>query len=88
MFKFEKVSDSVWVHVEGETFGHVAFVRLKDKLVFIDSGYYPKVIKEARKQAEEITGLPVKQLIITHHHGDHVLGNQFFDDCEIISSKK
>ena len=87
MFKFEKVSDSVWAHVEGETFGHVAFVKIKKSLVFIDSGYYPKVIKEARKQAEEMTGLPVKQLILTHHHGDHVLGNQFFDDCEIISSK-
>ncbi|MHA1954733.1 MAG: MBL fold metallo-hydrolase [Candidatus Heimdallarchaeaceae archaeon] len=86
MVKFEKVSDSVWAHIEGETFGHVAFVKLVDSLVFIDSGYYPNIIKEARKQAEEITGLTVKQLIITHHHGDHVLGNQFFDDCEIISS--
>ncbi|NPD89292.1 MAG: MBL fold metallo-hydrolase [Asgard group archaeon] len=87
MVKFEQVSNSVWAHVERETFGHVAFVKLKDSIVFIDSGYFPKVIKKAREQAEKITGLPVKQLIITHHHGDHVLGNQFFDDCEIICSQ-
>jgi glyoxylase-like metal-dependent hydrolase (beta-lactamase superfamily II) len=87
MVKFEQVTDSVWAHVEGETFGHVAFVKLKESLVFVDSGYYPKVIKEARNKAEVMTGLPVKHLIITHHHGDHVLGNQHFDDCEIISTK-
>ncbi len=87
MFEFEKITDSIWAHTKGETFGHVAFVKLKDRLVFIDTGYYPKVIKEARKIAEEMTGLTVKQLIITHHHGDHILGNQVFEDCEIISSK-
>jgi len=87
MFEFEKITDSVWAHTKGDTFGHVAFVKLKDRLVFIDSGYYPKVIEDARKIAEEMTGLSVKQLIITHHHGDHVLGNQVFEDCEIISSK-
>ncbi len=87
MFEFEKITESVWAHTKGDTFGHVAFVKLKDRLVFIDSGYYPKVIEEARKKAEELTGLTVKQLLITHHHGDHILGNQVFEDCEIISSK-
>ena len=87
MFEFEKISYSVWAHTKGETFGHVAFVKMKDMLVFVDSGYYPEVIKDARKQAEEMTGLPVKYLIITHHHGDHILGNQYFEDCEIISSE-
>ncbi len=87
MFEFEKISNSVWAHTKGETFGHVAFVRMKDMLVFVDSGYFPEVIKEAREKAEKITGLSVKYLIITHHHGDHVLGNQYFEDCEIISAK-
>jgi glyoxylase-like metal-dependent hydrolase (beta-lactamase superfamily II) len=87
MFEFEKITESVWAHTQGDTFGHVAFVKLKDRLVFIDTGYFPKVIEEARKSAEEITGLTVKNVIITHHHGDHILGNQAFEDCEIISSK-
>jgi glyoxylase-like metal-dependent hydrolase (beta-lactamase superfamily II) len=87
MFQFEKISDSVWAHTRGDTFGHIAFIKLKDRLVFIDSGYYPKVIKDAREKAEEITGLKVKHLIITHHHGDHILGNQHFEDCEIISAE-
>ena len=87
MFEFEKITESVWAHTKGDTFGHVAFVKLKDRLVFIDTGYFPKVIEKARKIAEEITGLTVKQVIITHHHGDHILGNQVFEDCEIISSK-
>lgn len=87
MFEFEKITESVWAHTKGDTFGHVSFVKLKDRLVFIDTGYFPNVIEEARRIAEEITGLTVKQVIITHHHGDHILGNQVFEDCEIISSK-
>ena len=88
MVNFEQISDSVWSNTEKETFSQVSFIKLEKSLVFVDSGYYPKIIKKARKLAEEITGLPTKYLIITHHHGDHVLGNQFFDDCEIISTKK
>ncbi len=88
MVNFEQITNSVWSNTEDETFSHVAFVKLNNCLVFIDSGYYPKVIEKARKEAEKITGLPVKYLIITHHHGDHVLGNQFFEDCQIISTKK
>ncbi len=87
MVKFEQISDSVWAHTEGDTFGHVAFVKLEKSIVFIDSGYFPKIIKQAKEEAEEITNLPVRYLIITHHHADHIFGNQFFEDCEIISTK-
>jgi glyoxylase-like metal-dependent hydrolase (beta-lactamase superfamily II) len=87
MVKFDQISNSVWAHTGGDTFGHIAFVKLESSVVFVDSGYFPKLMKEARKEAEKITGLPVKYLIITHHHSDHILGNQFFDDCEIISTK-
>ncbi len=88
MVNFKQITDSVWAHTEGETFGHVAFIKLENSLVFVDSGYYPKIIKRARSKAEELTGLPVKYLLITHHHADHILGNQVFEDCEIISSKR
>jgi len=87
MVELEQVSDNVWAHTKGETRGNVAVVKVKDSLVMIDTGMDPVTIKKVRDEAEKITGLTFKYLVITHHHGDHVFGNQVFEDCEIISSK-
>ncbi|UJG44528.1 MAG: MBL fold metallo-hydrolase [Candidatus Heimdallarchaeum endolithica] len=87
MVEFIKITPSVYAHVMGETRGNVAFINLRTSIAFIDSGIYPTVAKEARKVAEETTGLKTKYLIITHYHSDHILGNQVFEDCKIISSK-
>ncbi|UJG41715.1 MAG: MBL fold metallo-hydrolase [Candidatus Heimdallarchaeum aukensis] len=87
MVEFIKITPSVYAHVMGETRGNIAFINLGTALAFIDSGMYPTVAKEARKVAEETTGLKTKYLIITHYHSDHILGNQAFEDCKIISSK-
>ncbi|MHA1303746.1 MAG: MBL fold metallo-hydrolase [Candidatus Heimdallarchaeaceae archaeon] len=87
MVEFIKVTPSVYAHTLGETRGNVAFIELEKSLVFVDSGMDPITAKEARSKAEQLTGLPVKYLIITHHHSDHILGNQVFEDCKIISSK-
>lgn len=35
--------------------------------------------------AKAAPGKPIRRLINTHHHGDHVNGNQFFGPIEIIS---
>ncbi len=35
MVHFEQISESVWAHTEGETLGHVAFVKLEECTIFI-----------------------------------------------------
>ena len=56
-------------------------------MVAIDSGMYPSISEDFRAFIEKTTETPVKKLILSHHHADHVFGNQSFNDCEIISSR-
>ncbi|WP_391121067.1 MBL fold metallo-hydrolase [Psychrobacillus sp. L3] len=61
-------------------------VDLGDELLVFDSFSTPSAAKELRKQAEMIIGKKVKYLINSHYHGDHVFGNQVFEDATIIST--
>lgn len=61
-------------------------VDLGDELLVFDSFSTPSAAKELRKQVEMISGKKVKYLINSHYHGDHVFGNQVFEDVTIIST--
>jgi glyoxylase-like metal-dependent hydrolase (beta-lactamase superfamily II) len=87
MIKLDRISDSVWDYCTPIYEGHITIIKLKDRLVFIDSGREPVTAKKVRSEAEKMLNLPAKHLILTHQHWDHVFGNQAFEDCEIISSK-
>lgn len=84
--QLEQVSENVWAHTKRETWCNIAFVKFKDKGLMVDSGLYPINAEIARKTAERVMNVQIKYLIITHHHADHVFGNQVFEDCEIIAS--
>ncbi|MCG3216826.1 MAG: MBL fold metallo-hydrolase [Candidatus Heimdallarchaeota archaeon] len=86
MFELEQVSENVWAHTKGETRGNVAFIKLGDTVIMIDSGMDPITADIAKNSAEEIIGFPISKLVLTHHHPDHILGNQIFEESEIIST--
>ncbi|WP_187443564.1 MBL fold metallo-hydrolase [Rossellomorea aquimaris] len=65
---------------------NAGIVDLGEELLIFDSFATPSAGYELRKQAEEMTGKPVKYLINSHYHGDHVFGNQAFADTTIIST--
>jgi cyclase len=57
-----------------------------DHLMAIDSTGAPLHAKAFIAAAKKATGdKPFRRLINTHHHGDHVNGNQFFGPIEIVS---
>ncbi|MHA2255794.1 MAG: MBL fold metallo-hydrolase [Candidatus Heimdallarchaeaceae archaeon] len=87
MVRLDKISDSVLDYSIPDYDGHITIIKLKDRLVFIDSGKEPITARKVRLEVEKLTNLPAKQLILTHQHWDHVFGNQAFEDCDIISSK-
>ena len=86
MVEMLKLTENVWAHTKGETRGNVAFVRLKNFVVMLDSGMDPVTLKDIRDIAQKETKLPVRVLVNTHCHSDHVFGNQVFEDCRIIST--
>lgn len=58
----------------------------EDGLVVLDALGFPLQTKAFIAAAKQATGgKPFLQLIDTHHHGDHVAGNQFFLPAPILS---
>jgi|GEM_PF-1958605 len=64
----------------------VAAVNTKRGIVIIDSGGAPSLTARHRSTIEKEFGRSdFKFVINTHHHGDHVVGNQVFKDAIIIA---
>src|SRR5262245_25880301 len=57
-----------------------------DYLLAIDALQGPIPAKDFIARAQQVGGgKPIARLVNTHHHGDHVAGNQFFAGAEISS---
>lgn len=87
-----QIAEGTWL-VEGSTdnFGkdnggaivNVAFVDTGDGVLVIDTGPSKRYGEALRALIQQTTGKPVKRVLLTHHHPDHVLGNQAFTDVPI-----
>ncbi len=55
-------------------------------VILIDSGGSDEIGSHLAKAIAKITPKPVTQIINTHHHGDHHLGNIAFKDAQVLSS--
>lgn len=64
---------------------NVAFIDTADGVVVIDSGPSRRYGEALRQAIAKTTGKSVKLLLLTHHHPDHVLGNQAFADVPIAA---
>lgn len=66
---------------------NAGIIDLGDSIVIFDTMRTPAAAAELRQVAELVTGKPIKLLINSHHHEDHVGGNQAFDpSVDIIST--
>ncbi|MGQ7957426.1 quinoprotein relay system zinc metallohydrolase 1 [Pseudomonas sp. SP16.1] len=89
-----QIADGVWL-LEGSTANFAAdnggnivnlgFVETDDGVLVIDSGPSRRYGEALRQSIEKATGKPVTRLLLTHHHPDHVLGNQAFADVPIAA---
>ncbi|MGC4010958.1 MAG: quinoprotein relay system zinc metallohydrolase 1 [Pseudomonas sp.] len=87
-----QIAEGTWV-VEGSTDNfakdnggaivNVAFVDTGDGVLVIDTGPSKRYGEALRALIQQTTGQPVKHVLLTHHHPDHVLGNQAFTDVPI-----
>jgi len=61
---------------------------LNNFIVAIDPTMFPVTAKQFREDVEKKFSKPVKYLLITHYHGDHVFGSAPFRDTKTIGSNK
>jgi glyoxylase-like metal-dependent hydrolase (beta-lactamase superfamily II) len=81
-----KVSSRVYANTKGETGGNIGIILLRDSVAAVDA-QYPVSGQDFRRSISSVTEKPVRYLLLTHSHGDHVFGNQAFEDCEIIAQR-
>ena len=79
-----KLKDDLYVIHNDFVPGNTTALITNDGVLLVDDKFeidHAGIMAELKK----ITDKPVKYVINTHHHGDHVNGNQFFPHAEILS---
>ena len=66
--------------------GNVAFLVTDDGVLVVDSGTYPSAGKELVEKIGQVTDKEIKYLVITHYHGDHTQGAQYFPSEAVVIS--
>ncbi|TFG31143.1 MBL fold metallo-hydrolase [Candidatus Thorarchaeota archaeon] len=82
-----KIIDGIFVCDDGSNGGNHGAIVLEDEVIMIDSGMIHPKSAETKKFLESETGLPIRKLIFTHSHGDHVFGAQAFEPVNLICSE-
>jgi cyclase len=83
-----RLSERTFADTSGEGRGNIGAIELPSYTVVIDSTMFPSTAAKFRKFLETQIKSPIRKLVLTHYHADHVFGNQVFKDCKIISSLK
>ncbi len=88
-FKLIKLSDGVYAAIaseKGYAICNAGIVDLGDATVVIDPFMTPEAAEDLKTACSVLCKNPVKYVINTHDHNDHVGGNQVFDGATIIST--
>lgn len=90
----KQIAENVWL-LEGSTDNfeqrnggnivNTGFIVTETGVVVIDSGPSKRYGEAMREAIAGVTDRPVIKVLLTHHHPDHVLGNQAFADIPIAA---
>jgi cyclase len=85
-FTLNKLGPNVWAAIDNpkakvRTFANAGFVIGDDGVVVIDTFSSDEAAGHLLQEIRKLTALPVKFVVNTHYHGDHVGGNKVFADA-------
>jgi len=90
--ELKQLAPNVWTYIQAGGPGiptggisNALVVAGPDHWLAVDALGQPFHTKAFIAAANKATGKPCGRLVNTHHHGDHVAGNQFFMPVEIVS---
>ena len=83
MFQTTEVAPGIWAFVSPETSGpipsgNVVAIIGDDGVLVVDSGRFPTLAKRMVAEIRRKTNLPVRYLVHTHWHLDHMVGDGVF----------
>ena len=88
MFTYERVQAAPNVYVfqaaEGTTGvvnGNITLVVGRESALVVDTGQFPGIARRVVEDIKRITPLPVRHIVNTHWHGDHLLANSVFREA-------
>ena len=84
--RLDRVSEKVYANTEGSTGGNIGIIILESGVAAVDA-QFPVSGADFRRSISTVTRKPVTHLLLTHYHGDHVFGNQAFENCEIVAHR-
>ncbi len=80
-FELQKIGDRVWaaiVNDAGRAGGNAGFVIGDDGVLVIDTFQDPRPARALLAEIRKLTPLPIRFVVNTHYHLDHVNGNDVF----------
>ena len=90
----KKIASNTWLlegvsenfqRSNGGNIANISFIVTASEVILIDSGPSFAYGRELLTAIRTITDHPIKHILITHHHPDHMLGNQAFPDAKIYA---
>lgn len=85
-FEMVKIADGVYAAIRTEppgltVNGNSVFIISDDDVVVVDTTLTPGTAREELAALRKLTSKPVKYVINTHWHDDHIIGNQVYRDA-------
>jgi cyclase len=83
-FEFKRVGPNIWAAIDdsqGDSGANAGFVIGDSGVVVIDTFENEAAARALLAQIQAITRLPIKFVVNTHYHIDHVAGNRVFSDA-------
>ncbi len=89
-FTIQKLADGVYAAIAingGYGICNAGIIDLGDATLIFDPFMTPEAAEDLKKAASQLTGHPIKYVVNSHYHNDHIGGNQVFDGAGIISTE-
>jgi glyoxylase-like metal-dependent hydrolase (beta-lactamase superfamily II) len=85
-FEVQKIAEGVYAVIRKELPGLMVdannvFIINDDDVIVVDANGAPAITKEVLAALRKLTSKPVKYVINTHYHDDHIRGNQVYRDA-------
>ena len=80
-----EVAENVYAFIQENCATNSGFIVGDEGVMVIDSLMTPSLAGQVRTAVRNVTKSPIRYLINTHFHGDHVFGNQYFQPAPIVA---